>query len=58
MCRECSTPFHLSPYRGKYNVPCCTPDALAMQKLLAGMADREAGAAVIEADPFGLALER
>ncbi|KAK9799389.1 hypothetical protein WJX73_010816 [Symbiochloris irregularis] len=56
--RECSTPFHLAPYQGKYNVPDATPDALAMQKLLAGMADRDAASCVIEAEPYSIAAER
>lgn len=56
--RECSTPFYLAPYMGKYRTPGTTPDALAMQKLLAGMADREATACVLECDPSALILER
>ena len=40
VCRDCSAPFHLAPYRGKPPAPVEAPDALEIQKLLAGMADR------------------
>lgn len=39
--RECSTPFHVSPYRGKYTVQDTTPDGLKLQKLMAGAAGSE-----------------
>jgi hypothetical protein len=49
--RDCAAPFHAAPYAGKYELPGTTPDALHLQKLLAGMADRGAGAAVVEVCP-------
>lgn len=34
--RECSAPFYVAPYTGRYNVEDTTPDGLKLQKLLAG----------------------
>ena len=48
--RECSAPFHLTPYVGKYDPPPTTPDVLGVQKVMAGMADRGATACVYEID--------
>jgi UDP-N-acetylmuramyl tripeptide synthase len=53
-CRDCSAAFHLTPYKGKYEAPNQSPDGLQIQKLLAGMADRGAKAAVVECDEQGL----
>ena len=58
MRRDCSAPFHISPYQGKYVVPAGMPDGLALQKLMAGMAERGASAAVVEASAQGLAQGR
>ena len=52
--RDCSAPFHLAPYRGKPPAPAEAPDALEIQKLLAGMADRGADVAVVECASEGL----
>ena len=52
--RDCSAPFAICPYRGKYSVGRSTPDSLASQKLLAGMADRGATSAVIECTSTGV----
>lgn len=52
--RDCSAPFHLAPYRGKPPAPAEAPDALEVQKLLAGMADRGADVAVVECASEGL----
>ena len=49
-CRECSTAFYLTPYRGKYTPPPTTPDTLRSQMVLAGMADRGATACVYESN--------
>ena len=53
-CRDCSAPFAISPYRGKYAVGRSTPDSLATQKLLAGMADRGATTTVLECSQTGI----
>ena len=52
--RDCSAPFAICPYKGKYSVGRSTPDSLACQKLLAGMADRGATAAVVECTSTGI----
>ena len=52
--RTCSAPYHISPYRGKYSVPNTTPGPVSMAKLLAGMRDRGATWAVLEASSHGL----
>ncbi|KAK9840910.1 hypothetical protein WJX81_000011 [Elliptochloris bilobata] len=52
--RDCSAPFHLAPYVGKPPPPAEAPDALEIQKLLAGMADRGADVAVVECASEGL----
>jgi len=54
--RDCSAPFHLAPYLGKYgtDIP-TTPDALALQALIAGMVDRGATKVIIEIDSDTLA---
>ena len=49
--RDCSVPFHVVPYRGKYELPMTTPDGLHLQKVLAGGADRGAESAVVEVCP-------
>ena len=58
LCRYCSEAFHLCPHRGRYpqggRQRSTTPDMLSMQALLAGMADRGAQAAIIEASEEGL----
>ena len=46
--RECSRPFHLAPYRGKYPLPSPDSTPLRVQKVTAGMVDRGATAAIIE----------
>ena len=52
--RDCSAAFHLAPYEGKYEPPDQAPDALHIQRLLAGMADRGADVAVVECAAEGL----
>ncbi|KAK9805281.1 hypothetical protein WJX72_010844 [[Myrmecia] bisecta] len=52
--RDCSTPHHIVPYKGKYSVPTTTPDGLQLQKLMAGMQDRGATACVMECSSQGL----
>lgn len=54
--RDCSAPFHLAPYLGKYgtDIP-TTPDALALQALIAGMVDRGATKVLIEIETETLA---
>jgi len=49
--RDCSTPFHIVPYVGKYEIPPTTPDGLHLQKVLAGGADRGAESCVVELCP-------
>ena len=52
--RDCSSPFHITPYQGKYPQVPTTPDALHMQRVLAGCADRGATTTVIECKPSSL----
>lgn len=52
--RDCTHPFAIAPYKGKYRVPSTTPDALQIQQVLAGMADREAKDCVMECSSIGL----
>ena len=60
--RFCSVGFHLAPYKGRYPQlgpeRSCTPDLISMQQLLAGMRDRGAGAAIVEAATPALACGR
>jgi hypothetical protein len=35
-CRSCSTPFHVTPYQGKYSPPDTTPDEIGVQKVRCG----------------------
>lgn len=56
--RKSSSPYRVAPYRGKYAVPNTTPGPLPMVKLLAGMRDRGAQAAVLEASSHGLSQGR
>ena len=39
--RDCSTPDHIAPYEGKYNVTESTPNALAMHKVQTAMYHRQ-----------------
>lgn len=50
--RRSSTPHHLTPYQGKYELPEATPDGLHLHKVLAGAVDRGAGAAIVEVCPL------
>ena len=54
--------FHLAPYKGRYPAlgpqRSTTPDMLSVQRLLAGMRDRGAKAAIVEASTPGLACGR
>lgn len=52
--RDCSVPFHIVPYMGKYEIPPTTPDGLHLQKVLAGGADRGADSAIVELCPSSL----
>lgn len=52
--RDCSSPFHITPYEGKYPEVPSTPDALHLQKVLAGCADRGAERTLVEIDPSEL----
>lgn len=52
--RDCSAPFHIVPYVGKYELPPTTPDALHLQKVLAGGADRGAQSAIVELCPTSM----
>ena len=45
--RETSPAFHLAPYQGKYPEPERHPDGVRVVRVLAGGADRGAGAAVV-----------
>ena len=58
MGRYCSDAFHLQPYRGRYpqggRGRSTVPNMVDVQALLAGMADRGAQAAIIEASAQGL----
>jgi len=49
--RDCSVPFHIVPYAGKYELQPTTPDGLHLQKVLAGGADRGADSALVELCP-------
>ena len=53
-CSESSVPYCLTPYMGKYEVPETLPDGLHVQKIMAGQADREAAACVLECTTSGL----
>ena len=52
--RPCTSPFWLAPYRGKYEPPEQTPDALGLQQVLAGCVDGGADTAVMAATPQAL----
>eukprot|EP00208_Stichococcus_sp_RCC1054_P003770 CAMPEP_0206139342 /NCGR_PEP_ID=MMETSP1473-20131121/5544_1 /ASSEMBLY_ACC=CAM_ASM_001109 /TAXON_ID=1461547 /ORGANISM="Stichococcus sp, Strain RCC1054" /LENGTH=890 /DNA_ID=CAMNT_0053533095 /DNA_START=451 /DNA_END=3123 /DNA_ORIENTATION=- len=52
--RDTSRPDHVAPYEGKYTVTQSTPNGLNMHKILAGIRDRGAQSAVIEATTTGL----
>lgn len=56
--RTSTTPGWLAPYKGKYEVPNTTPDALQCQQLLAGMLDNGASAAAMEVSSHALAQGR
>ncbi|CAD7705257.1 unnamed protein product, partial [Ostreobium quekettii] len=56
--RSCSTPFHLTPYKGRYTVPDTLPDTLKVQKVLAGMFERGAQACVMECPSIALDQHR
>eukprot|EP00878_Enallax_costatus_P033621 GHUV01037156.1.p1 GENE.GHUV01037156.1~~GHUV01037156.1.p1 ORF type:complete len:424 (+),score=127.09 GHUV01037156.1:272-1543(+) len=53
--RECSSPFALVPYKGRYSVEETTPNGLRLQRSLASMRDRGATAAVVECDASSIA---
>ena len=50
--RRSSSPFHMTPYQGKYELPIATPDALHLHKVLAGAVDRGASACLVEVCPL------
>lgn len=52
--RDCSAPFKISPYRGKYATLHERCPGLNVQKLLAGMAERGSKGAVVECAPMAL----
>ena len=56
--RLSTNPGWLAPYKGKYEVPNTTPDALQCQQLLAGMLDNGASAAAMEVSSHALAQGR
>jgi len=56
--RACTAPGWLAPYKGKYEVPNTTPDALQTQQILAGMIDAGAGACAMEVSSHALELGR
>jgi hypothetical protein len=56
--RECTAPGWLAPYKGKYEVPNTTPDALQCQQLMAGMLDNGATATAMEVSSHALAQGR
>jgi UDP-N-acetylmuramyl-tripeptide synthetase len=56
--RKATSPGWLAPYKGKYEVPNTTPDALQCQQLLAGMLDNGAAAAAMEVSSHALAQGR
>lgn len=47
-------PYHVDKYQGRYSVPNTTPNALQIQQLMAGMADRGGSACVMECSSIGL----
>ena len=47
-------PYHIDEYQGRYCVPNTTPNALQVQQLMAGMADRGGSACVMECSSIGL----
>lgn len=53
-----NTPFHYTPYGVRYRVPETTPEGLTCQKVLAGMKDRGATAAVMEVSLQALSDDR
>lgn len=56
--RAATAPGWLAPYRGKYDVPTSSPDALQCQQLLAGMLDNGARATAMEVSSRDLAQGR
>ena len=56
--KDCTTPGWLAPYKGKYEVPNTTPDALQCQQLMAGMLDNGANAVAMEVSSHALAQGR
>ena len=56
--RECTAPGWLAPYKGKYEVPNTTPDALQCQQLMAGMLDNGADSVAMEVSSHALAQGR
>ena len=56
--RAATAPGWLAPYRGKYDVPTSSPDALQCQQLMAGMLDNGARAAAMEVSSRDLAQGR
>ena len=56
--RAATAPGWLAPYRGKYDVPTASPDALQCQQLMAGMLDNGARAAAMEVSSRDLAQGR
>ena len=56
--RAATAPGWLAPYRGKYDVPTASPDALQCQQLMAGMLDNGARAAAMEVSSRDLARGR
>lgn len=51
---DSSMPFHITPYMGKYETPTTTPDALALQAVISGAADRGADTVLVEIDPYAI----
>ena len=56
--RAATAPGWLAPYRGKYDVPTSSPDALQCQQLMAGMLDNGARATAMEVSSRDLAQGR
>ncbi|KAI8466586.1 MAG: Mur ligase [Monoraphidium minutum] len=53
--RECTSPFHLAPFQGKYSIDYTHDmDGVKIQKLLSGMRDRGATVGVLEASTEAL----
>ena len=52
--RESTAPGWLAPYKGKYEVPNTTPNALQCQQLMAGMLDNGAEATAMEVSSVAL----